>query len=276
MNIGLFLNRSKSVDLYELSRMAEFFVQSGMGVYTDSESFAPKGVTRVSREELYAACDMLLVFGGDGTLLEAVRGAALRGTPVLGVSLGRLGFLTEVNESGLMDVAKAIAAGDYRVEERMMLACTFADETFYAVNDVVISRAGSLSLMSCDVLVEGQLTDHFSGDGVILASPTGSTAYSLSAGGPVISPRLDCIVLSPICPHSLRSRPCVLSSAERVEIEICPPTKTARLDVDGQYAASLTPGQRVFVQKADITARFVRLKERSFYNLLYEKLSQGI
>ncbi len=276
MNIGLFLNRSKSVDLYELSRMAQYFVSSGAGVFTDSDSFSPAGVARVSREELYENCDMLLVFGGDGTLLEAVRGAAPKAVPVLGVNLGRLGFLTEANENGLMDVAKAIVQGQYRVEDRMMLSCTCEGETFYAANDVVISRAGSLSLMSCDVFVEGQLTDHFSGDGVILASPTGSTAYSLSAGGPVISPRLDCIVLSPICAHSLRSRPCVLSPTERVEIDVCPPTKTARLDVDGQYAKSLAPGQRVFVQRADITARFVRLKERSFYSLLYEKLSQGI
>ena len=166
--------------------------------------------------------DMLFVFGGDGTVLRALDMYVDRDIPILGINLGRLGFLLETQTQELPEALDMLVRGEYAIERRMMLyaegMCNGKPVSAYATNEVSISRGLSQRMIALDALVGGALVDHYIADGVVLASPTGSTAYSLSAGGPIVSPDVPCFVLNPICPHTLQSRPIVLSADEPVTL----------------------------------------------------------
>lgn len=208
MKVGLVLNKKRELDAAVLEDMLRIFIRSGAGTELFSLPDDP-GVEHATPDEgFYKSSDVLVVFGGDGTLLRCARDAARFEKPVLGINIGHLGFLTETDAGDLAQVAKAILGQNYTVEERLMLSCRMPDGSQSdALNDVVVSRKSGLRVLYNEVFISEQLFDRYSSDGVVVASPTGSTAYSLSCGGPVISPQLDCMVLCPICPHSLRGRP---------------------------------------------------------------------
>ena len=275
MNVGVLINLSKAVDIPAVARMTEILSHGGANVFADAAFAQALSVQCISPEEMYAKSDVLIVFGGDGTLLSAARSCAPHGAAVLGINLGRLGFLTEAEVSDLNQIAEAILRGDYAVEDRMMLSAKLpGGTTFTAMNDVVVSRSESLSMIRCNVAIGGRHFDSYGADGVLAATPTGSTAYSLSCGGPVVNPRLDCIVFAPICPHSFRARPMVLSSDEVLTLGVNSVSKAARVDIDGIYAGSIAPGESVSVAKSPLQAKFVRLKEHSFYSVLRSKLME--
>lgn len=275
MTIGIVLNESKAVDASALARMAGVFARGGARMISDALSLPALGAQACTRAELVERADVLIAFGGDGTLLRAARQAAAHGKGVLGVNLGRLGFLTEAELGELESAALAILRGDYAVEERMMLAAELPDGTrCHAVNDIAVTRNDTLSIVYTDIRINGESFDRYGGDGVLAASPTGSTAYSLSCGGPVISPRLACIALTPICPHSLRARPMVLGGDERVGIYASEFSGRARVDADGDLACTLEPGQGIEIMRSELKARFIRLRGHSFYSVLRAKLME--
>ena len=275
MVIGVLLNPTKAIDIPSVAEMVGILTVGSAHVVTDSETVAHLCADFVTSEEMYETSDLLIVFGGDGTLLSAARNAAPHGAAVLGINLGKLGFLTEAEVSDMKQVAKAVLGGEYAIEDRMMLCATMPDgSSFTAMNDVVVSRSESLNLIRCDVSINGVHFDSYGADGILAATPTGSTAYSLSCGGPAVNPRLDCIVLSPICPHSFRARPMVLSSDEEIMLGVSSSSKGARVDVDGIHAGLLAPGEHVLVKKSELIAKFVRLKERRFYSVLRMKLME--
>ncbi|MGI5898503.1 MAG: NAD(+)/NADH kinase [Christensenellales bacterium] len=277
MNVGILLNSSKAVDIPSLAEMTAILKDGGAHVLTDSETVCRICSEKVSSSRLYEQAELLIVFGGDGTLLSAAKCAAPHGAAVLGINLGRLGFLTEAEVSDLRQVACAILAGDYSVENRMMLTAAMPDGSrFTAMNDVVVSRNESLSIIRCDVSIDGRHFDSYGADGILAATPTGSTAYSLSCGGPAINPKLDCIVLSPICPHSFRARPMVLSPQEEVMLGVDFSSRSARVDIDGIYVGDIAPGEHVLVKKSGLSAKFARLRERSFYGVLRSKLMEQV
>ncbi|MCL2544374.1 MAG: NAD(+)/NADH kinase [Clostridia bacterium] len=238
-------------------------------------------------ERVGAGVDALVVLGGDGTLLRAMPHAVGAGIPLFGVNLGRVGFLTEV-ETGLDDQARvleramrALAGGGYFVEERMLFSVCVAGEPEaagrIALNDAVIARDATGGVLALDAYLDDTLIDHYSADGLVVSTPTGSTAYSLAAGGPIVAPEVACMVLSPICPHSLHARPMVLSAQGvlRVHLRAVPGAKAALLTTDGQAPALLAPGTDVSVRRcAHQTARFIRLRDRSFFTLLRTKLTE--
>ena len=225
--------------------------------------------------------DAILVFGGDGTVLRALSRYAECGVPVLGVNLGRLGFLLETEVTELPRALDMLIAGEYAIERRMMLrveanACG-QQVCAYAVNEVSVSRGMSQRMIAIDALVGDTLVDHYIADGVVVASPTGSTAYSLSAGGPIVSPDVPCFVLSPICPHSLQSRPIVLSDRERVTLRLnmIEEREGIQLSIDGQSVCRMGNREQVCISRSEHDALLVRFpKERNFYSLLKDKLSQ--
>lgn len=239
------------------------------GAFTALDALAPGDI------------DAVFVFGGDGTVLRALSRYAAFDVPVLGVNLGRLGFLLETQTEEMPQALDMLAAGEYAIERRMMLYvqahCEGRDVSAYAVNEVSVSRGLSQRMIALSAFVGDTLVDHYIADGVVVASPTGSTAYSLSAGGPIVSPDVDCFVLNPICPHSLQSRPIVLSHRER--ITLCVDMKEERtgiqLSIDGQRVGQMRNQERLSVSRASHDALLIRFpKERNFFSLLRDKLSQ--
>lgn len=226
--------------------------------------------------------DLLITLGGDGALLSGARWAGPAGTPVMGVNLGRLGFLTAVSLEGLEDALARIATGDFVLEHRMALDVRpdggggrDGDERLYALNDAVLHRGGLVRVVHLKVWVDEEEVGIYRGDGVIVSTPTGSTAYSLSAGGPILDPRLDAIVATPICPHTLAVRPLVLRADARIAIEVVSTPEDLILTIDGQVGSQARPGDRVIVRRAAEPVRLVRLPDQSFFSLLRRKLKWG-
>ena len=225
--------------------------------------------------------DAIIVFGGDGTMLRALSLYAECDVPMLGVNLGRMGFLLETEVDELPRALDMLKSGDYSVERRMMLRvqahCGEEVVDAYAVNEVSVSRGMSQRMIALDALVGDTLVDHYIADGVVIASPTGSTAYSLSAGGPIVSPDVPCFVLNPICPHSLQSRPIVLPDSARVtlRIDMMEEREGIQLSIDGQGICGMLNGEQVTVSRSQHDALLIRFPgERNFFSLLKDKLSQ--
>ena len=224
--------------------------------------------------------DMLFVFGGDGTVLRALDMYVDRDIPILGINLGRLGFLLETQTQELPEALDMLVRGEYAIERRMMLyaegMCNGKSVSAYATNEVSISRGLSQRMIALDALVGGALVDHYIADGVVLASPTGSTAYSLSAGGPVVEPTARNFIVSPICAHSVHANAYVLSSERVITVQTEKNSyKPVLLSVDGGRAFSLRSGDCVEVRRSKFDTKLVRLTKRSFCEILQKKMLMG-
>ncbi|HEX6926297.1 MAG TPA: NAD(+)/NADH kinase [Longimicrobiaceae bacterium] len=225
--------------------------------------------------------DLLLTLGGDGTLLRGARMVAPYGVPVLGVNLGHLGFLTSFGPSELEQGLEKAISGETVVDERMVLeiraesADGVVHSTSLALNDAVLHRGGMARMIRMAVYAHDEEVGTYSADGIIVATPTGSTAYSLSAGGPIVSPIVDCIIATPICPHTLAVRPLVLSAAETVTVEVLSPTEELILTVDGQESANLVPGDRLVAKRTRPPLKLVRVPGQTFFSTLRRKLRWG-
>lgn len=225
--------------------------------------------------------DVMLVFGGDGTVLRALDSYVDCDIPVLGVHLGRMGFLLETQPQELAQALDRLKAGAYRIERRMLLRAEGVlggrSVCAYATNEIAVSRGLSQRMIALDAFVDDMLVDHYIADGVVLASPTGSTAYSLSAGGPIIAPDVQCMLLNPICPHTLTARPIVLSPKARVRLRIHMKEmrEGIQLSVDGQAVCEMRNHEEISVIRSPHDALLIRFDEkRNYFALLKDKLSQ--
>lgn len=218
-------------------------------------------------------CEAILAVGGDGTLLRANTLSMQLDLPLLGINVGRVGFLTELEMDQLEKAFEKLAADDYTVQERMMLKITLDERRSYALNDVVVSRGGYARLIGMDAFVDQDLVGRFIADGLIVSTPTGSTGYSLSAGGPIICPEVECMLLTPVCAHSLQHRPVVTSAEQTVSIKLTDAAQ-AMVSVDGQENFTLYAGQTLTVTRAGRPARFIKLEPRSFFSTIRIKLSE--
>jgi NAD+ kinase len=241
----------------------------------DDPRFPPE-VQRCNAGELAHNCDIVLALGGDGTMLGAVRLAAPVGVPVLGVNLGRLGYLTEVDGEKLPKALKAVAAGAFAVEERSALSATWEEDgepcERVAYNDVVLSRIPGRGQAALALHVDGQLLVRYASDGVIAATPAGSTAYSFAAGGPIVSPQTSAMIVTPDAPHGLFNRAVVLGDDERLGIEVLPTSAPVAVEVDGQLITQVDPGWSLEVAIADQPALVVRLGDAGFAERARRKL----
>jgi NAD+ kinase len=232
----------------------------------------------VPRNEMWRHIDCLLSLGGDGTMLAAVRAVAHHGIPVFGINVGNLGFLTEITAQEIPDALEKIRNDDYQIEERMVLETSVANSDhniYFALNDVVLDNGGDSRLVKLDLYLGLQFVSSFNADGLILATPTGSTAYNLAAGGPVLDPQLSALIVSPICPHSLTLRPIVFHSNSQLNIKVADEDISARLTVDGQISMKLKPGAEVLVKKAAHMVKLIRIKDYAFFEILRTKLHLG-
>lgn len=224
----------------------------------------------------------MIVLGGDGTMLQAARGTKKRHIPLIGVNLGTLGYMTEVEPEALEEALDNLIEGRFLTESRMMLKGSVYRKDGeiiedWALNDVVISRTGSLQIIKLKVYVNGQFLTEYSADGVIITTPTGSTGYNLSAGGPIVEPKAQLFMLTPICPHTLNARSIILSADDEVEIEI-PEGREGRVqemeaNFDGANAIAMCTGERIRIVKSEKTTEIIQINRVSFLEVLHKKLS---
>jgi len=234
------------------------------------------GVDTISDDALPGASDLAIVLGGDGTMLSIARRLAPHGVPLIGVNLGRLGFLTDIPLAGLEPTLGAMLDGQYTEERRTLLAVTIAradgsSAHAPALNEVVVNRGGLGSMIECAVEIDGRFVYAMRADGVIIATPTGSTAYSLSTGGPIIAPEVPAFALVPIAPHALTHRPIAVPDSSTIEITVSR-GRDAAVHCDGQARFDLAEGDRVTARRAPHTARFLHPAQHDYFAMLREKL----
>jgi NAD+ kinase len=252
----------------------------GVAVELDPEAARWLGRDGLERPALAEAVDLLVVLGGDGTLLAVAREAGIRPVPILGINLGTLGFLAEVAPDEQFDVLERVVRGDFQVVPRMRLLVRAEREgrvllETLALNDAVISRSEISRLIDLETTADGLPVTTYHADGLIVATPTGSTAYTLSAGGPILMPGSKVFVLTPICPHTLTQRPLVLAKDAVVDIRVWPREGTAQLTIDGQVNLALEHGDVVRIEASAHPVSFVASPLRSRFDVLRAKLRWG-
>ncbi|MEW5797297.1 MAG: NAD(+)/NADH kinase [Candidatus Zixiibacteriota bacterium] len=230
--------------------------------------------------ELPDLVDVIVAMGGDGTILATARSVGSLGTPILGINLGSLGFLTQQTPGELVAALNDIVAGRFKIEERILLKAGIAGRPPlampYALNDIVLDHGGTTRVLDINLRINDEDVVSYMADGLIIATPTGSTAYNLAVGGPIVCPNMDAMIASPIAAFSLTTRPMILCGRDQLEMSITTPGRKAQLTLDGQVNIDVREGEKVTVERADFNARFVVFPENSFYKLLRRKLHWGV
>jgi NAD+ kinase len=277
--VGLIGHSGKIADNDALARAGRLLRAAGRQVFTDAATAAPASIHAVVCPDAAALArqvDLLLVFGGDGTMLRAAREINGAQTPLLGVNLGGLGFLTGVPAPDLPRALKRIWAGQFTFDSRALIAatarCNHHPLHFTALNDIVVSRGVVSRLIQLDVEVDGEPLTRYRCDGLIVSTPTGSTAYSLAAGGALVSPAADVFALTPISPHTLTNRSLILPLNSTIRIKAISPRPSTILSADGQVVAELAEGDEVTVRKSRLSVRLLQLPGNSFFEALRQKL----
>ena len=280
--IGFIVNMIKESAPAIAKQVINWLIENDMEVYLTNEtanslSFSNHGVRA---DELFSMSDCILVLGGDGTLLNTARIVAGKNIPLLGINLGQLGFLTELEVDKIIYGLEELKTGHFHIEERMMLeSYVYRDGkeagNFHALNDMVITKGAFARMIEMAAYVDNEFLNNYPADGLIIASSTGSTAYSLSAGGPIVSPDLDIIIITPVCPHTLYARPVVISHDQSVKVVLLSDTGEVMLTVDGQDGFPLRVKDEIIVKKSSLTTKLIKLRNRSFYDILREKLKDG-
>lgn len=275
-------NQIKDPQLETTEWITAYLQERGIGCQVHVQEDC-QGLYYTDSRNIPADTDCILVLGGDGTLLEAARDTAHLNIPLIGVNLGTLGYLAEVEKSNLAEALDRLCAGDYQIDKRMMLEGCMTPEggaeiINYALNDVVISRNGPLQVIHFHIYVNGHFLKGYSADGIIVSTPTGSTGYNMSAGGPIVEPDAKLLVITPICPHTLSTRSIVLSPEDRIEIEICP-SKSGRIqevdaNFDGSHTIPMKTGDRILVRRSEKTTSIIKLSDASFLEVLHRKMSE--
>lgn len=232
-------------------------------------------IFNVQHEQRNTAPDLILSFGGDGTLLKGARYAMEYEIPLLGVNLGTVGFLTEEDPNEIETALQKIIDGNYQTEKRSLLKISNpkTSDTFYALNDAVITRGGYARLIRVEAFVNQKEYGVFTADGIIVATPTGSTGYSLSAGGPIVEPGVNCMIITPVCVHSMQHCPCVVSGEANIRLLLRPEREqTAELQIDGQNGGMLEAGDEILVSGTEKKIQLIRLHGYDFFGLVRRKL----
>jgi NAD+ kinase len=281
MRLGIIPNLTKDKDLNVTRSMLNWFQNKNIELLLESDIAEKLDCINIgcSRDKMYTCSDVIIVLGGDGTLLNIARQSAKYNIPLFGINLGHLGFLAEAEISDMYISLEKIIKGDYLIEKRMMLE-TFIDHSedetkeLLALNDICITRGLIPRLIGFSIFINDTFFEMYSADGIVVSSPTGSTAYSLSAGGPIVSPELKVMIITLICPHTLHNRPIVISDKDEVRIEISEENSEVVLSLDGQDSYKLNPSSVVKVRSSNFVTNLVKLKQRSFFDVLKKKTSE--
>ncbi|HYW91856.1 MAG TPA: NAD(+) kinase [Gammaproteobacteria bacterium] len=267
-----------------VTSLVEYLEAGGLNILLDEGSASVlKGQrTRVvSREQLGQSCDLVVVVGGDGTFLDAARSLAASPVALLGVNLGRLGFMVDVSPESMAQVLDEVLSGNYQLDERFLLEAAVLRgeepiQSGFALNDVVVTKRDVARMIDFDTHIDGRFISNHRADGLIVATPTGSTAYALSSGGPVMHPRLDAVALVPICPHTLSDRPIIVDSDSVVEVVLSPLNNNpAQATWDGQFSVALENGDRIRVQRTSFRLKLIHPPDYDYFTILRSKLHWG-
>ncbi len=277
MRLGVIANTGKPMIVEVLKSFLKWLDQQSIKYLVDTDLLDFLNDSRLPHlpaNKLGFDVDFVLSFGGDGTFLQTARSISPSQTPIIGVSLGGFGYLAEVSPDKLRDRILDLQQGKFHLQERMMLSAKVeGEETDYiALNDIVIDKGGFARTIKIETFVDGEFINLFNSDGLILSTPTGSTGYSLSAGGPILEPNCGSIVIVPICPHTLANRPLVVSHNRQINVITTSEFGTFMLAVDGQQVLELQSGQKVGISKAPFVTKIVCFEVSSFYNALRTKL----
>lgn len=259
-----------------IERKIEVFAADSAKVLDGADS-----IHLVPESKLGESIDLLVAIGGDGNLLRATRCIAGHSVPLIGINRGRLGFLTDVKPEQMLAAIDSVLSGNYLAEERMMLSARIVgpggkSEQLDALNDVVLQRAASGRILDFVTTVDGHYVNTHGGDGLIVATPTGSTAYALSCGGPIIRPDVAALVMVPVCPHTLSDRPLVIQSSSKIEVRVVPgAAPEALVTCDGEELGVLTENQTLEIEAAKATVTLLHPKDYNYYDLLRSKLNWG-
>jgi NAD+ kinase len=240
----------------------------------------PHGARRVSLAEIADRAGLVIVLGGDGTMLAAARAIGDRGTPVLGVNFGTLGYRTDFTDEDLFPALEQIVHGDYALDSRVMIDCIVERrgrvvERATSLNDVVITKAALARIIEIDCWIDGGFVTYYRADGLIVSTPTGSTAYNLSAGGPILMPSMGAFVLNPICPHTLTNRPLVVPDSVEIALALRPTGEEVMVTIDGQTGFKLAINDRVRLRKSPATFNVITPQDRNYFEVLRGKLRWG-
>jgi len=280
-NIGVFCKQKVPVGRKVLTELTQWLNKKGRKVFMD------KGTARIidqesafQRKDIPARVDLIVVLGGDGTLLSVARIAHPFNVPILAVNLGSLGFLTEIVLSELYAILEKVLDGQFEYESRMLLnACLWRDNEkagdYHVLNDVVINKGVLARIVNLEVRVNNQYMTSYRADGLIIATPTGSTAYSLSAGGPIIHPSMNALVLSPICPFTLTNRSIVIPDQSLIQVELATENENVRVTLDGQEGCDMVQGDVLEVKKTQTTLKLIQAPGKNYYQILRKKLHWG-
>lgn len=278
--IGIICKTGKSEPAEILKGLLPWLRQKGYEVYVDIETASNLNIEGAPRSQIPSLADIIVVLGGDGTMLSVCRLIADKGIPILGVNIGGLGFLTAVQKDEIYDVLERVLSGECPLEERIMLAaCVYRHSeciaNYSVLNDVVVNKGALARIIDLDTYVNHIYVTTFRADGLIVSTPTGSTAYALSAGGPILYPTLSSVVIAPICPHTLTNRPIVLPDDVQIEIILRSESEDVFLTLDGQVGFSLKQGDIVEVKKSPFKIKLLISCEKDYFQVLRTKLKWG-
>jgi NAD+ kinase len=264
-----------------MQRIAGHLTKAGVSVVALPDVAEHVSAQLIQQDELATTAELIVAVGGDGTMLHAASLTGENDIPLLGVNRGRLGFLTDVSPSEMLESIDRILAGDYSRESRLRLRATLSseegsDRSALALNDVVLQRFDTGRMLDFETRIADRYVNAHMGDGLIVATPTGSTAYALSCGGPIIEPRLDAVVMVPICPHTLSDRPIVIPSSQRIEVALLEREYTnAEVSVDGHSLGELKPGATLTIEEAAGRTTLIHPPGYDYYEILRSKLHWG-
>lgn len=266
-NIGLNINSSKFIDdtIVEniIKKICKYINGANVTIYKDSE-----GLDLDSTYNL----DVIIVLGGDGTILRTARAVSQYGVPIFGINMGNLGFLTAIEILEFEDAIKKLSSHDYMIEDRMMLQCNVNNEKYISLNDIVISRGTLSRILNYEVFIDDKLYTSFNSDGVIISTPTGSTGYALSAGGPIIYPTLEIMSVIPICPHSMKNRSIMIESGSKIDIKIDHKKENVFLTLDGQEAIELDKFKEIQIKKCSFKCKLIKIQGYDYFDVLRKKI----
>lgn len=280
-SIGLIPNMQKDINLVNTLMLIQWFEKKGckINLLKIPAEILNRLDLKNEDEEIYRDSDFIVSLGGDGTFLGAARNAAIHGTPILGINLGTLGFLAEVEKKSSLLALQKVLDGEYIIEKRMMLEANVRghgqrdEKKLICLNDIGITRGSLSRIIDLKIFINDRFVDDYPADGMVVSTPTGSTAYNLSAGGPILDPATNVMAITPICPHSLYARSIVISGEDIIKIQIGENSSyDVILTIDGQMAYQLKNDDIVTVQKSNYATNLIRTSHHSFYDILRKKI----
>ena len=280
--IAIIPNVDKDIGLTDTKKVIHILEKFGAEIMLSAATAQKLGFEGQSYAQaaLYENADLVIALGGDGTLLNVARHTAFKNVPVLGINLGHLGFLVELEKDDLESCFKKLFDGEYCIDNRMMIEASLnrgsmTIDTLVALNDVGVTRGAFSRIINLKIYVNEQFVDCYPADGIIISTPTGSTAYSLSAGGPIVDPNMQLIIVTPICPHTLHSRSIIVPADKTISIHVEEAhLHDAVITVDGQQGYKLQPKDIITIKKASCEAQLLRINNRCFYDVLRKKLTE--